>query len=102
MEFAQKDSAGNLYVEINELRITYVPADARKKAKNWPGQDILRIQTYQDKNWIYIFACDRKRAKNDKNRTLYKTLESPINDSDLLELIGEIALLSKAVKKEVK
>lgn len=80
---SQRDRFGSLYIEVNELRITYIPADARDRAKNWPGQNILRIQTFQDENHDH-----------------YETLESPVNDSDLLELVGELALLRKAVKNE--
>ena len=84
MEF-QRNRFGSLYIEVNELRITYIPADARAIAKNWPGQDILRIQTFQDESHDH-----------------FETLESPINDSDLMELVGELAILRKAVKNEAK
>ena len=81
----QRNRYGNLYIEVNDLLITYIPADARARAENWPGQDILRIQ-----------------ARLDEKKTRYETLESPVNETDLLELVGELALLRKAVKDEAR
>lgn len=41
-----KDSTGNFYCEVGNLRVTYVPSASRSTAKNWAGQDVIRFQTY--------------------------------------------------------
>lgn len=38
-----KDASGNAYIDLDNIRITYVPADRRSTAKNWAGQDVLRV-----------------------------------------------------------
>ncbi len=37
-----RDSAGHTYITIQNLRLTYIPAGDRPKAKNWglPGREI--------------------------------------------------------------
>jgi hypothetical protein len=47
-EGATRDGAGNEYIEVDNVRITYVPADRRDAAKNWAGQDVVRIQARRD------------------------------------------------------
>jgi len=41
-----EDGAGNVYCEVENLRVTYVPAASRSTAKNWAGKDVIRFQTY--------------------------------------------------------
>lgn len=38
------DKAGNEYIEIGHVRVTFVRAERRPRSKNWAGQDVLRIQ----------------------------------------------------------
>jgi len=85
MKLAQKDSAGNLFVEVSNIRITYIFAKNREKAKDWSGKDVMRFQAYKD------------RANGN---SLHKGAEYPINgETDFLDIIGELCLLRKAVKK---
>lgn len=42
-----EDTRGQKYVNIEKtVRITYVPGDDRRAAKNWAKQDVIRIQAY--------------------------------------------------------
>lgn len=43
-----KDSAGHTYAEVRNIRVTYVPKKDRAAAKNWAGQDVLRVQSYRE------------------------------------------------------
>ena len=40
------DDAGNRYDDMQNIRITYVPSEKRPEAKNWAGQDVMRVQAY--------------------------------------------------------
>jgi len=42
------DSKGNIYKEVNNLRISYIKSSNRKPNKDWPGSDVIRIQAYRD------------------------------------------------------
>lgn len=44
------DGKGNVYVEVDNLRITYVEQINRSNVKDWPNADVLRIQAYQGNN----------------------------------------------------
>lgn len=78
MELAQKDEAGNLYIETNNVRITYV---------NKEKGNSLKIQPYKNQP---------------DGSSLCKGTEIPLNDSyDFLTLIGELSLLHKAIKYEI-
>jgi len=41
------DSSGNLYAEVDNIRITYVQAARRADDKEWAGSDVMRIQAYK-------------------------------------------------------
>lgn len=43
----QKDSPDHLYVDVENVRITYVPAKDRSPAADWAGSDVIRIQAYK-------------------------------------------------------
>ncbi len=43
----QTDGAGHLYAEVENIRITYIPAKDRAPGKDWAGSDVLRIQSYR-------------------------------------------------------
>ncbi|GEM59271.1 hypothetical protein B0A78_08625 [Flavobacterium columnare NBRC 100251 = ATCC 23463] len=44
----KKDSKGNIYIELENIRITYVEKQKRSNLKNWPNADVLRIQAKKD------------------------------------------------------
>lgn len=43
----ERDSAGHLFVDIDNIRITYIPAADRNTEADWAGSDVLRIQSYR-------------------------------------------------------
>jgi hypothetical protein len=43
----ERDNANHIYTEVENIRITYVPARDREEAKNWAGSDVLRVQAYR-------------------------------------------------------
>jgi hypothetical protein len=46
----QKDSKDQIYTEIENVRITYVPATGRGGDKDWAGSDVIRIQAKEGPN----------------------------------------------------
>jgi hypothetical protein len=44
----QQDSRGQTYTEIENIRVTYIPAKGREKPKNWAGSDVIRVQAKKD------------------------------------------------------
>jgi len=62
----QTDDRGQPYVEVENIRITYVKADQRDRSKDWPGCDVLRIQAY----------------KGDGTKSLHRGAELPISSRD--------------------
>ena len=44
----QTDGSGNIYADIANVRVTYVPAKNRSQASNWAGSDVLRVQSYRE------------------------------------------------------
>ena len=43
----KKDSKGNLYIEVGNLRISYIKQKNRSSLKDWPSADVIRIQAYR-------------------------------------------------------
>ena len=41
------DGAGHLFADVDNVRITFVPAADRKPKANWAGSDVLRLQSYK-------------------------------------------------------
>lgn len=72
------DGKGNIYVEIENLRITYVEQRNRLNVKDWPNSDVLRIQAYQGNN----------------SKSLHKGAELPIyNEKSIYGLFEAISHL---------
>ncbi|HEU5276825.1 MAG TPA: hypothetical protein VFU97_24425 [Xanthobacteraceae bacterium] len=44
----QKDSSDNIYINVGNVRLTYVRAERRSPEKNWSGKDVVRIQAYRN------------------------------------------------------
>lgn len=73
------DGKGNKYVEVGNLRISIIRSENRPSDKDWPGQDVLRIQAY------------RGEAKY-----LHMGSELPISKKDnLIDLISAIIHIYK-------
>jgi hypothetical protein len=69
----KKDSAGHIYADVRNIRVTYVPKAARAAAKDWAGQDVLRIQSYREDS-------------SAGNKSLHMGAEIPIESA---EVFGE-------------
>ena len=44
----QTDQAGNIFTEIENIRVTYVGQENRSESKNWANHDVIRIQAKRD------------------------------------------------------
>lgn len=49
----KRDGAGHLYTEVENVRITYVPADDRSDGADWSGQDVIRLQAYRSNGQLH-------------------------------------------------
>ncbi len=43
---SNKDNRGQAYIDVDNVRVTLVPAAMRATAKNWAGKDVIRIAAY--------------------------------------------------------
>jgi len=43
----QTDGSGQPYMDVGNIRVTYISSQARDKSKNWPGQDVIRVTAYK-------------------------------------------------------
>jgi hypothetical protein len=43
----KRDGSNHLFTEIENIRLTYVPASDRSKDADWAGSDVIRIQAYK-------------------------------------------------------
>jgi hypothetical protein len=43
----QKDSKGHVYADVDNTRVTYIPAKDREGSKDWAGSDVIRVQGVQ-------------------------------------------------------
>jgi hypothetical protein len=42
------DSAGQQYIDVDTVRLTYVPREMRTEKKDWAGRPVIRIQAYRE------------------------------------------------------
>jgi hypothetical protein len=62
----EKDGSGNLFAEVENIRITYQLQSKRGAEKDWAGSDVIRIQAY--------------RGDKTQSRSLFPGAELPIQD----------------------
>jgi len=75
-----KDSRGNDFLEIDNLRITLVRSANRNPNKDWPGQDVVRFQS----------------KRNSTSNSLHQGAEIPIpNDAKIVEIISALVEIHK-------
>lgn len=43
----QEDTRGHIYAEVENIRVTYIPAKDRDGSKDWAGADVIRLQAYR-------------------------------------------------------
>ena len=80
----EKDSPGHQYVDIGNIRLTYIPAHDRSEEADWSGQDVFRFQAY--------------RAET--TQSLHRGAELPVADPDtFLALVEGLCLLYRKAEK---
>lgn len=73
------DGKGNQYVEVDNIRLTFVPAQKRRRSKDWSGKNVIRVQAY--------------RGRRD-GKAMHRGAELPIEDGDtVLKLVSAICEL---------
>jgi len=63
----QKDGKGHIYADIENIRVTYIPAKDRSGSKDWAGSDVIRVQSY----------------KSDADRSLHMGAELPVESPEV-------------------
>lgn len=73
-----KDSKGNSFVNVGNLRISYIEQKSRKdELKDWPNTDVIRVQAYTG-----------------KGKSLHKGSEYPVyNEKDIYNLFKAFSVL---------
>lgn len=59
-----------VHEDVDNIRVTYVPADERSADANWAGFDVIRVQAYRQDPSI--------------SQSLHRGAEFPISDSAAL------------------
>lgn len=78
IETPPRDSRNHVYVEVENCRLTFVPAADRAESKNWAGSDVIRIQA----------------RRGDDSDALHRGAELPVGDSNaVLNLVAAICRL---------
>ena len=75
----KKDSKGNSYTEVRNIRLTIVKSENRRPDKDWPGMDVIRIQAY----------------RNLTSNSLHKGAISVSKKEDIIELIRKLLEIHK-------
>lgn len=44
---SHKDVRDHLYLEVENIRVTYIPAKDRDPDADWSGTDVIRVQSYK-------------------------------------------------------
>ncbi|WP_167597978.1 hypothetical protein [Leeuwenhoekiella sp. ZYFB001] len=78
----ERDSKGNIYTEIKNIRLTYVKSANRAPDKDWPGSDVIRIQAYRDGT----------------SKSLHRGAEIPVDKKeDVIDIVSELLKIHKAL-----
>jgi hypothetical protein len=68
----EQDVNGHWFVEVSNLRLTFVPKEDRSDAKDWSGSDVIRIQA----------------RRNSKDNALHMGAEYPVSgEGDITKLM---------------
>ncbi len=43
-----RDSAGHFYADVDNIRVTFIPAHDRATGKDWSNSDVIRVQSYKN------------------------------------------------------
>ena len=53
-----------IYGEVENVRITYVPAGERRREANWAGTDVIRIQAYRPLEYLFVVVYSVLLVRN--------------------------------------
>lgn len=85
MAVIEYDAKRQPYVEVENVRLTYVPASTRQPGKDWSGSDVIRVQAHKDPA---------------TSKALFPGAEIPLDPKDrtawFLEFVGALADLIRA------
>lgn len=74
------DSKGNTYVEVGNLRISYIEQKNRSTIKDWPNADVLRVQAYRGEGHALHQGAEYP-VENDKSiYSLFEALSVLMNN----------------------
>ena len=75
------DSKGNVYLELENIRISFVKSSKRISENDWPGCDVLRIQAYRG-----------------EGKSLHMGAELPIKSKDdIIELVDVLVEIYRLI-----
>lgn len=75
------DSKKNAYLNVNNIRVTYVRSETRRDDANWSESDVIRIQAYKGL---------------EQTGGLHRGAEMPVNGTeDLIDLAMALLELSR-------
>lgn len=78
----QIDKNGNVYIEVENIRISYIEQKNRSNLKDWPNANVLRIQAY----------------RGSTSKALHKGAEYPVCDNKSINSLFEA--ISKLMKEK--
>lgn len=82
----KRDSKGNIYIDVQNIRITFVRHENRSNLKDWPNADVLRIQAY----------------RGDESNALHQGAEYPIyNNESINKLIEALLGLDNEIRVNI-
>ncbi|MCU7490541.1 MAG: hypothetical protein HF312_02660 [Ignavibacteria bacterium] len=79
-----RDSKNHFYLEVDNIRVTYIPSQDRAPNRDWAGCDVIRIQA----------------KRNNEDNSLHLGAELPIASSErFIELISSLCMVYNAGKE---
>ena len=70
-----RDNKDHIYVDVENIRVTYIPARDRGASKDWAGADVIRVQAY----------------KGSADRSLHMGAEIPVSSPEIFgQFVGAI------------
>jgi len=76
----KKDSKGNIYIEVENLRISYIEQKSRSNLKDWPNADVLRIQAYRGEGKSLHQGAEYPVKDEKSIYSLFEALSKLMND----------------------
>lgn len=80
----ETDSKGNIFVDVGNVRISYIESQKRLMSKDWAETDVIRIQAYKGRD----------------TKALHMGAEIPIEKTE--KIIDLMEALIKIYKERIK